>query len=182
MSSPRNQIINEYFNWMSDLVCEDRYSDQISFNKLLMYLHTTEFRYLLPMDRNRSEDGIALRWRFVYNCPDLDDSALSYLHGPCSVLEMMIALSIRCEDMMADTKKGDRTAQWFWGMIASLGLNGMTDERFDRRFVDYTINRFLDRDHEPNGKGGLFTIRNCDEDLRKVEIWYQLNWYLDTIS
>lgn len=83
---------------------------------------------------------------------------------------------------MDDPRKGDRTQQWFWGMVNSLGLGSMRDDIFDRGFVDYTINRFLNRDYEPNGKGGLFTIRNCDRDLRTVEIWYQLNWYLDTIS
>ena len=178
-----DRISNEYFKWLSDLVCEDRYAEQISFNKLLMYLHTTRFTYTLPMDANRAEDGIDLRWRFAYEHPYLQGNAELGLRGPCSVLEMMIALALRCEEtIMDDPKKGDRMAQWFWGMVASLGLNAMTDDRFDRRFVDYTVKKFLDRDYEPNGKGGLFTIRNCDRDLRTVEIWYQLNWYLDTIS
>ena len=47
---------------------------------------------------------------------------------------------------------------------------------------DDVIKRFLDRDYEPNGKGGLFTIKNCRQDLRKVEIWYQLCWYLDSFT
>ena len=67
-------------------------------------------------------------------------------------------------------------------MIASLGLNGMSDNHYDEKYVNDVINRFLDREYEPNGKGGLFTIRNCEHDLRDVEIWYQLCWYLDTIS
>lgn len=178
-----DQIANEYFRWMTDIVCHGRFSERISYNKLLVYLHSTEFKWSLPMDRNRSEDGIDLRYRFAYQHPALDNDVERYLHGPCSVLEMMIALAIRCEEtIMDDPRKGDRTQQWFWGMIASLGLASMHDDIFDRRFVDYTVNRFLDRDYEPNGKGGLFTIRNCDKDLRNVEIWYQLNWYLDTIS
>ena len=40
----------------------------------------------------------------------------------------------------------------------------------------------MNREYEPNGKGGLFTIRGCEEDLTEVEIWYQLNWYLNTIT
>ena len=105
-----------------------------------------------------------------------------YLDGPCSVFEMMVALAQRCEAVMDDPKIGDRTGQWFWGMIASLGLNGMSDNHYDEKYVKDVINRFLDREYEPNGKGGLFTIRNCEHDLRDVEIWYQLCWYLDTIS
>ena len=95
----------------------------------------------------------------------------------------MIALAIRCEEnIMDDTSYGDRTAQWFWGMITSLGLGDQTDSRIDYIYVDDVIKRFLDRDYEPNGKGGLFTIKNCRQDLRKVEIWYQLCWYLDSFT
>ena len=57
----------------------------------------------------------------------------------------------------------------------------MSDDMFDKKYATYVINRFLNREYESNGKGGLFTINNCDEDLRNVEIWYQLCWYLDSI-
>lgn len=176
-----NRIENEYFEWLYNLVCGERFSDQTSYRKLLMYLHTIEFTYSIPKDSNRAEDGKDLRWRFaLYN----DDRSLSeYLIGPCSVLEMMIALAIRCEENIMDNPNiGDRTGQWFWGMITSLGLGSMYDSRFDKQFVNEIINAFLERDYRPDGKGGLFTIKNCDSDLRTVEIWYQLCWYLDSIT
>ena len=176
-----SELINAYFEWMYDLVCEHRYSKNISYRKLLMRLHDTEFIFLIQKDENRAKDGLNLRYRFAYEHPDIED-AESYLEGPCSVLEMMIALAIRCEEnIMDDPEIGNRTGQWFWGMITSLGLGSMIDSRFDRRFVDDTIDIFLTRKYAPNGKGGLFTIRNCDCDLRTVEIWYQLCYYLDTI-
>jgi hypothetical protein len=126
-----------------------------------------------------------LRYRFALelgyrNQPEI---VLDILNGPCSVLEMMIALAIRCEEnIMDDPNVGDRTGQWFWGMITNLGLGSMKDARFDIRYVDDVVAMFLDREYEPNGKGGLFTIRHCDCDLRDVEIWYQLCWYLDSIT
>ena len=58
----------------------------------------------------------------------------------------------------------------------------MYDSNYDKRVVESHLNRFLRREYEPNGKGGLFTVRNRKCDLRDVEIWYQLNWYLDSIS
>ena len=82
---------------------------------------------------------------------------------------------------MDDPRVGDRTGQWFWGMITNLGLGSITDDRFDEQYVDSVIIRFMERNYEPNGKGGLFTIRNCDCDLRRVDIWKQLCWYLDSI-
>lgn len=178
------EISNEYFEWLYNLVCEKRYSKQVSYRKLLMRLHDTKFRYVIPRDRNRAEDGVNLRYRFARAIGHEDESELitDMLDGPCSVFEMMIALAIRCEEnIMDDPHIGDRTGQWFWGMITNLGLGSMKDARFDRLTVDDVVSRFLDREYEPDGKGGLFTVRDCDRDLRTVEIWYQLCWYLDSL-
>lgn len=176
----KETIKQEYFDWMYDLMCENVASDQISYRKLFNFLHTAEFRYSIPKDENRAHDGINFRYHFnVSEYPDCD--ILGMLKGPCSVLEMMVALATRCENIMDDEHYGDRTRQWFWGMIKSLGLSDMTDDRFDHRKTFETIERFLDREYEPNGKGGLFTIKLTDKDLRKVEIWYQMCWYLNTI-
>ena len=179
----RDYVNNEYFEWLSDLVCGDRYADTVSYRKLLMHLHDTSFRYSIPMDENRAADGVDLRKRFINARSDmLANNAMQYLDEPCSVLEMMVALSIRCEeDIMDDPAVGNRIGQWFWLMITSLGLGPMIDERFDRPRARAIIKRFLDRDYAPNGKGGLFTIHHCEDDLREVEIWNQLSWYIDSI-
>jgi hypothetical protein len=176
----RDYVNNEYFEWLSDLVCGERYSGQVSYRKLLIFLHDTSFRYSIPMDANRAADGVDLRRRFALSRRDLPD-AERYLDAPCSVLEMMVALSIRCEeDIMDDPEIGDRTGQWFWGMVVNLGLGSMVDARFQRYHAYEAIERFLNREYESNGKGGLFTIYNCADDLRDVEIWNQLNWYIDS--
>ena len=132
------------------------------------------------MDDNRADDGVQLRRRFALS---RNDAGLTdYILGPCSVLEMMVALAIRCESFMDDAAVGDRTGQWFWGMIHNLGLSPMIDSRFDRNFVDDVIWRFLNRDYEPDGRGGLFTVKRYPQDMRTVEIWCQLSWYLDSIT
>lgn len=175
-------ISNDYFNWLYDKACGSRYSDDISYRKFLLQLHSIPFRWVIARDENRAEDGIDLRRRFSYDYTNIDD-AYEYLTEPCSVLEMMLALAIRCEEtIMDDPSIGDRTTQWFWQMVVNLGLGSMTDDRFDKRYIINVVNRFLDRDYEPNGKGGLFKVRNCEYDLRDVEIWIQLCWYLDTIG
>ena len=172
----KDEINNEYFEWMYDLVGGMRGSAYTSYRKLLMLLHNTEFVYSIPMDENRAEDGIDLRHRFSFTNSYLLDK-------PCSVLEMMVALSIRCEEsIMDDTTMGDRTSQWFWGMIKNLGLNSMTDANFDKKYVENQVRAFLNRDYESDGRGGLFRVKDCEVDLRDVEIWYQLCWYLDSIT
>ena len=181
----RNAVHEDYFQWMYDLVCEDRFAPEHSRYRLLTRLHDIDFEWKISRDANRAEDGMSLRYRFAKMQPhdDLVDAVLDYLDRPCSVLEMMVALALRCEEtIMDDPMKGDRTGHWFWSMIVSLGLGSMRDNNFDVHYVDDVIDIFLKRKYEPNGKGGLFTIKNCSDDLRKVEIWTQLCWYLDTID
>ena len=176
----RSDIEKEYFEWMFDLVCRDRFAETISYKKLLQYLHDVEFTHTLPRDIDRVEDGIALRYRFAYDtgCAWAD----GYLDGPCSILEMMIAMAIRCEEIMDDTAYGDRTAQWFWRMIVNLGVGDMVDVRFDEYYVNEVIDKFLNRDYDPDGRGGLFRVKHCDYDLRHVDLWKQMTWFLDEIA
>ena len=176
----KDRINDEYFDWLCEVVDSKRFSKHVSYRKLLMHLHSIEFTWFIPYDDNRADDGIMLRRK--YALAHHDEELSDYISGPCSVLEMMAALAIRCEEsIMDDTLFGNRTGQWFWGMIRNLGLSPMNDSNFDSEFVDDVIARFLNREYEPDGKGGLFTIKNCDHDLRTVEIWRQLSWYLGSI-
>ena len=177
----KDRIQNEYFEWLCNIVCKGKFSKSISYKKLLTRLHDTYFTYTIPRDRNRAEDGIYMRYHFSIdcNCRDAED----YLDGPCTVLEMMVGLAVRCEDQfMTNTEYGDRTSQWFWQMIVNLGLGGMTDDNYDRQEVDDIVWTFLNRRYDYDGKGGLFRVRDTKEDMRRLEIWYQLNRYLDTIT
>lgn len=174
-------IKNDYFNWMAILVCDGKTPDETGYKNLLTLLHSIRFRYSIPRDKNRYIDGIDLRYRFAYGQLDLDDVEV-YLNGPCSIFEMMVALALRCEESIMDNPAyGNRTGQWFWRMVTSLGLGAMDDYRFDETYVRDVISRFLAHDYEPNGRGGLFTIKSETRDLRKAEIYYQLCWYLDSI-
>ena len=177
----KDEILNEYFEWLYQLVCGDRYSNAISYKKLLAYLHHTEFTYLLSKDKNRAADGVDLRYRFSKE--RYHGHVPSCLDGPCSLIETMVALAIRCEEtIMDDPKIGDRTSQWFWGMVTNMGLGYMSDNRFDKHAAKEIIDRFLNRDYSQNGRGGLFTVRNCEYDLTNIEIWTQMLWFLDNIS
>ena len=55
--------------------------------------------------------------------------------------------------------------------------------RIKQTLEENTFNRvmqiFLNREYEPNGRGGLFTVNNSPADMRTVEIWYQFMWYLN---
>ena len=177
----RDRINDDYFEFLCELIDSTRFSKRVSYRKLLMRLHDIEFTYFVPYDDNRADDGVQLRRRFALMRENM--SLSDYISGPCSVLEMMVALAVRCEEtIMDDALMGNRTGQWFWGMIHNLGLSPMSDYKFDREYVDNVITRLLNREYEPDGEGGLFRVRNCDRDMRTVEIWCQLSWYLDSIT
>lgn len=144
------------------------------YHELMYYLYSREFYWSedIPMDRNRALDGIALREKYGYPGDVMDE--------PCSVLEMLIALACRIENqLMHNFDEGDRTAQWFWIMATNLGLNRLDDDNFDLDTADFFVDRFLNREYNYNGEGGgLFVVENPRQDMRDVEIWYQVNWYL----
>lgn len=179
-----DDIRSYYFQWLCNIVCKNRFSETISYDKLLNRLHSIEFRWSRKLDADRADWGLNMRYRFAQEYGYGNDTNVkNSINGPCSVLEMMVALAVRCEeDLMDDPEYGDRTAQWFWSMIVSLGLGSMIDNNFDEAFVDETIRKFLNREYERDGKGGLFTLRHASFDARKVDIWYQLCWYLDEMA
>lgn len=171
-------IQQRYVNWMrSKIEASPRYSC------LLRKLDETPFRYVISRDGNREGDGIDLRYRFGEEAGISQSEIAYYLDvRPCSVLEMMVALSIRTEEqIMSDSNYGDRTGTWFWHMIRNLGLANMTNDRFDSRYVEEVLSRFLNREYDADGSGGLFRIHNRNKNMRDAEIWCQLMWYLNEL-
>lgn len=173
----RHRIINDYFEWLYSMVCD---KPNMHYRRLLMHLHNVEFTYFVGNDDNRAEDGMDLRDLFAYD-RNYRDVELA-LDDPCSVLEMLVALAHRCEEhIMEDLDIGDRTGQWFWLMIENMGLLDMDDDNYDEEVVDDAIRVLLNREFEPDGARGIFSIPNCKYDLREVEFWFHLCWYLNTI-
>lgn len=178
----KNELNKEYFEWICQLVCDEEHS-KTSHLRLLRYLYEVDFFAIIKMDENRAEDGVDLRQRFGYENHYEYSIIEEFLDKRnCSILEMIAALSMRCEENIMDNPDiGNRMSQWFWDMISNLGLRMMDDLRFDRFYVDDVISRFLNRKYKRNGEGGLFTVKQCPKDLRRTEIWYQMCLYLDSI-
>ena len=99
--------------------------------------------------------------------------------GEPTVLEIMTSLAIRMEEsIMSDDAYGDRTGQWFWNMIVSLGLGGLTDHFYDEVYVDKILSRWMNREYEPDGRGSLFTVFNSN-NMRDLTIWQEMCAYLN---
>lgn len=172
----------EYLDWLKSFVLQEEYFTK-KYDSFFELLYDTDFTYCVPMDQNREEDGFDLRYRFI-NEHNYKQEHIEELERPCSVLEMMIALSIRMEENFGydPYEYGDRTGQWFWKMVSNIGLTGhITDDDFDSAFIKRKISRCLERQYQSNGRGGFFIVPNIKEDLRDVDIWKQAVWYLDTV-
>lgn len=175
-----HELNDIYFDWLVQLVCEDENIDSQSYYKLFSLLHDTQFYSLVPMDENRENDGIELRYRFGYERgiqARIIASELDYC--PCSVLEMLVALVVRCEEhITVNPEIGCRFGRWFWMIMDNLGLGGMTDDVYDWRKANQIVTRFLNREYGPHGEGGLVYLPDSTEDLRQKDIWYQMMHYL----
>lgn len=171
-------VREQYFDWLSSVV-----NLGPDYSLVLGKLFDTEFVWTIPFDAHRASDGINLRYRFgrIFNIPDpVICSELD--HRPCSILEMIVALAIRCEEqIMSDAEFGDRTPLWLHDMLGSLGLLNFPNRKYDESRVSEIIDIFLRRDYSRTGKGGLFEIPNLDtsRDMRTAEIWWQMCWYCD---
>lgn len=170
-------IRDEYFEWMYQLI------DGKGYRELLNTLYCTEFIYTIPMDENRLVDGVNLRYKFARDCGYPGVAVrLKFDNDTCSVLEVMIALAIRMEQtILEDETKGDRTYEWFWTMIKSLGLYDMTDDTFDVEIVEDIMDKFLNREYTYDGFGSLFYVPETDCDMRLIEIWSQASIFINVL-
>lgn len=164
--------LERYFNFLLSMLDLQRFSRKITFKKLLVKLFETQYQSNIPNDINRVHDAIRFR-DIMYDGP--------HITQPVSVLEVMISLAIRCEDIMQDESFGNRTPQWFWLMLNNIGLSGMYDAVYDEEYVEDVLHTFLTHQYEPTGKGSLFVDLNTTDDFRYLELWSQMCRYLNTL-
>ena len=180
-----SSIKQEYDNWIIDLAT-DWCSEYGNYGRLMEYLHSVPFysTVQVPLDKNRGADGKDLRFRFAESTKEYNYNHvyLYLMDYDATMLEVMVALALKCEEnIMHESDLGDRSFEWFYGMLCSSGLDICCDEYFDESEAEAIVTRILERKYSKDGKGGLFTLSNPPKDLRKVEIWYQLLWYLDEV-
>lgn len=171
-------VRDKYFDWILDQVTTPEI--KADYSRLFEILNETEFVWSNEFDANRAADGVELRGRFG------EERGYSYYiwhesidNRECSLLEMMAALAIRCEEcIMGDDEYGDRTDIWFWNMVCTMGLKEENNDDMDVEYVRGRIKKVLNRDYAPDGYGGFFYVPGRN-DMQKVEIWYQMNYWLN---
>jgi hypothetical protein len=164
-----------YYDWLFKLIKGTYYDN------LLELLHSIPFTpNEEELDYNRYLDGLRLRDRFKSET----NGKIKIIKGPCTFLEMLIALAIRLDsDIMYETKFGDRSVDWFWMFIDNLGFTKYTDSIWDpdiKAEVLVKVYKILSKNYAPDGSDGLFTVKDRpDVDLRECDIWRQMIWWVD---
>ncbi len=161
--------MSDYVVWLLDRVgvIHGRYRNYISLMNLLL---STTYEYAFEMDGNRAKAGENLRSIFALEAGlYLEDT----FDGPCTVLEMLIALS---DNLAFDTN--DSTEKWFWEILSNLGIANQDDEHFDENYIYRVLVRWMNHQYEENGNGSLFPLNHPINDCRNMEVWDQKNAYL----
>ena len=151
--------------------------EKSQYQKLMRYLYLRAFTWKIDHDKNRAMDGLGLRDIF-----EEETGLACEKSGPCSILEMFVGMANACEDdIMHDDDYGDRTFMWFWYMMENMGLDEYDDYNYDLESVGEIIDQFLARRYGRDGRGGPFYIPGYSGDMRKVELWYQLNYFIKNL-
>lgn len=160
----------KYFYWLCGKIDCREYSE---YEKLLELLYSEFFYSLIPNDDNRGLDGLNLRGLFEIETNELLDE--EDMHYPCTLLEMLIALSERMAFVVFDPGKDDEpnSVSCFWQLLSNLKLKPSSNRNVERIYI------FLEREYTSSGKGGLFPLKSAKKDQRNVEIWYQMMAYIE---
>ena len=169
-----------YLDWLRTYKIKGSYDEDNSHNLLLKKLYNTDFVSLVNFDGNRVYEALEIRREyFAYICenPDYDLADLV----AWNMLELLISLAVRAENMTFDSENYMTIYEWFWHLLGNLGLDSMTNDRFDGMICDSVLSIFIYRKYDSDGKGGLFPLKNTKNDQRRVEIWYQLSEYINEL-
>lgn len=164
-------LLGAYLEWLRPQVGVDR--QRRGYSNLLHMMATTEFVPTVPYDDNRAMDGLDVRREFSAEL-GIEMEAL----GPCSVLEVLVALSRR----LAFNVGGD-AAGWAWQLLCNLELERFADPigRRKQHQVEEILEALIWRNYQPDGTGGFFPLDHPQDDQTKVELWYQMAAYVNEL-
>lgn len=177
-------MAGEYFNWLYDQVYSVRDIDSPnSYTALCFQMDEIAFNHSVPNDVNRADDAVQFRFEFrenlirhrrIFSFEPWEWDKL--IDAPPSVFEVLVALAGR-----AAFEDGRQASDWFAEFVANLKLGGYTDEAYeesDRSRVRRILVKFNERRYDMYGRGGIFPLREPQEDQRDVELWYQKAAYM----
>ena len=191
INDDREDVSESYIRWLYEKVGlnDEEYGQ---YWRVIRRLFKRQFISLVKNDDNRIGDAITLRRQFEseFGYPE---RYMDYMCGvdECNMLEMMVAFAMRIQsDIMWDPDTEDRTAFWFWTMLSNAGLDmeACQDGYFNKDQLinlENLLDRVIYRTYSKTGIGSFFPLekfqnapKNSKRDLRKVELWYQMQFWI----
>lgn len=167
----------QYLDWLYSRVEDPDAQKGLSHWMLIRKLFCTMFEWTKSSDINRAMDGKYLRRHFeleeLTNAEIFSDSYKNWLDQPCSMLEMIIGVAKRLS-IVIDSP----LPTCFWSIIRNLDLLQFHDDSYFEIEVSARLQKFMNRDYDEDGTGGLFPIRNPMKDQRDLDILDQMNNYV----
>lgn len=180
------ELIEEgYIRWLYEKVGlgTREYGD---YWRVIKRLFKRKFISLVKNDDNRISDALALRRQFEDEY-GYREGTVDNIFGDftgCTMLEMMVAFAMRIQsDIMWDPDNEDRTPFWFWSMLrnAGLDLKACQDGYFGKDqliYLENLLDRVINRTYTKTGNGSFFPVFKCRKDMRKTELWYQMQFWI----
>ena len=174
------EIKDAYYKWLLETVGEQSNG---KFGILLYHLFNVDFTWIavdeLDRDHNRAGDGKNLRDDFVCNHPNLDrditDDELDSELGNVSVLEVLIGIAKRIDDILYDPEEDSKVKEYFWIMIRNLGLYSQNDANFSMAEVEDCLYIWMNRQYDGHGNPCNILKFKHDIGANSIEIWYQIH-------
>lgn len=173
------ELLKDYLQYLIWLCHLEKFKN---YTRLFEELHNLWFYWSIDRDENRAGDGEELRDNYdipLYITCGAEDLVDAFMNRQCSVLEALIGLAIRVDEEYLGDPMEPHPEEFFWEMIKNLGLSEYTNRRFDLELVRKRVAIWLDRHFTKNGLGSPFPVYNDDRDQRDLEIWDQMNSYIN---
>lgn len=170
-----------YFNWLLERVQFSRlvglrnggFPSDFRYERLLYFLFSKDFKYVIERDKNRMQDGLSLRYEYIEETGIEKDDFESESSVNCTCLEVLVALATRLDrEYVGDPSEG-QPELIFWAMICNLGLDEFRDSAWNGPEVERIIDIWLLREYNYDGNGGIFPLSVATFDQRESEIWSQ---------
>jgi hypothetical protein len=171
----------EYFGWLRS-ECFSEESERRQYEGVLRVLHDVPFYWTLWSDDNRAGDALAFRQSdFLSFQTDLDRLDQRWLdawaQASPSVLEVLLGIARRWHYYFEGS-----IAFYFGHLFLNLELDRFPGKILQHKAEDVvraTLDDWMSRQFHPSGGGSPFPLRHADPDvdMRKVDIWGQMNAY-----
>ena len=167
----------DYLEWLKGY--KTNLDPDNTYNLLFRDIHKRLFVSFIDYDINRVYEALELRNEYI-NEGNLDPALPE---NEITMLELIISLADRCVSLGYQDVDERSIYDWFWTLLKNVGLNLMTDELYDAfggsTVVDDTLERIINRTYKRNGLFGFFPLKYTRKDQRKIELWYQMNEYIE---